>query len=58
MKQVIEKARMLDLSFVGNRHNLVLDSLFNFELRNPKDLRTGVMCKNDGVVDTARAVGL
>ena len=32
MKQVIEIARLVGLkSFVGNRDNLVLNSLFNFE---------------------------
>ena len=58
MKQVIEIGRLVGLKgCVGNRDNLVLNALFNFapmeRSENWRDLRTGVMCENFAVLDTA-----
>ena len=56
MKQVIEMGRLAGLkSFVNNRDNHPLSSLFNF-FSQCRNLRTVVMRENPGASDTAQAV--
>ena len=55
LKQVIEISRLVGLKgFVGNRD--YLEIMRCSILSHWRDLRTGMMCENFGVLDTARAV--